>query len=551
MITLEIQPLDGDRFEVPLESDSLVIGRSAESDVSISDRSLSRRHARLYSEDGELYVEDLDSRHGTNVNGRRISEPTQVRLGDSIGLAGSLVTLRDPEAATAPPRAPDPIAQSIFRSAETILGEARHLGADDATADRAELQRWAERLRIVNEVHEVLAQSAGTDELLDLILDRVFLHMRPQHGAIFLKEGDDLVCARHRTRPGACEEFPESRSLVSEVIDRGQAAVVTDARTDVRFVDAQSMHIAGMRTLVAAPLLTPEGALGMIVLCSDSLDHQFSETDLDMLVPLASAAALRIRNVKLAEEAAERRRYEREVALARRIQEALLPAEMPSLPGYRVYGANTPSLGVSGDYFQVVGRPQAEECVVLLADVSGKGIAASLITAYLDALCCCILDSGLSPGESFKDISRRLHLRTPTDRFATSFLGFLDLPTGGLRFASAGHDPAILLRKDGEVEWLERTGIPLGLFPDMDYETSEVCLEPGDTLVLYSDGLTEAANPEEEEFGRERLAEVCRENRSQPPETIAASIDAALEAFVEGEPYLDDRTVVILSRLEE
>ncbi|MCK5376986.1 MAG: SpoIIE family protein phosphatase, partial [Acidobacteria bacterium] len=460
-------------------------------------------------------------------------------------------TLRDPEAATAPPRAPDPIAQSIFRSAETILGEARHLGADDATADRAELQRWAERLRIVNEVHEVLAQSAGTDELLDLILDRVFLHMRPQHGAIFLKEGDDLVCARHRTRPGACEEFPESRSLVSEVIDRGQAAVVTDARTDVRFVDAQSMHIAGMRTLVAAPLLTPEGALGMIVLCSDSLDHQFSETDLDMLVPLASAAALRIRNVKLAEEAAERRRYEREVALARRIQEALLPAEMPSLPGYRVYGANTPSLGVSGDYFQVVGRPQAEECVVLLADVSGKGIAASLITAYLDALCCCILDSGLSPGESFKDISRRLHLRTPTDRFATSFLGFLDLPTGGLRFASAGHDPAILLRKDGEVEWLERTGIPLGLFPDMDYETSEVCLEPGDTLVLYSDGLTEAANPEEEEFGRERLAEVCRENRSQPPETIAASIDAALEAFVEGEPYLDDRTVVILSRLEE
>ena len=551
MITLEIQPLDGERFEVPLESDSLVIGRSAESDVSISDRSLSRRHARLYSEDGELYVEDLDSRHGTNVNGRRISEPTQVRLGDSIGLAGSLVTLRDPEAATAPPRAPDPIAQSIFRSAETILGEARHLGADDATADRAELQRWAERLRIVNEVHEVLAQSAGTDELLDLILDRVFLHMRPQHGAIFLKEGDDLVCARHRTRPGACEEFPESRSLVSEVIDRGQAAVVTDARTDVRFVDAQSMHIAGMRTLVAAPLLTPEGALGMIVLCSDSLDHQFSETDLDMLVPLASAAALRIRNVKLAEEAAERRRYEREVALARRIQEALLPAEMPSLPGYRVYGANTPSLGVSGDYFQVVGRPQAEECVVLLADVSGKGIAASLITAYLDALCCCILDSGLSPGESFKDISRRLHLRTPTDRFATSFLGFLDLPTGGLRFASAGHDPAILLRKDGEVEWLERTGIPLGLFPDMDYETSEVCLEPGDTLVLYSDGLTEAANPEEEEFGRERLAEVCRENRSQPPETIAASIDAALEAFVEGEPYLDDRTVVILSRLEE
>ena len=543
MVTLDIRPFDGAPFEAPVDTDSLVIGRSAEADVSISDRSLSRRHARLFVEEGALKIEDLGSRHGTFVNGSQISEPVVVLAGDVITLAGSTITLREPGK-----QEDSSTAQSVFRSAETILDQTRSRAPDSTEAGHHELKRWAERLRIVNEVHEAMAHSADADELLDLILDRVFLHLSPQHGAIFLKEGEEIVCARHRIQPGACEDFPESRNLVSEVIDKGQAAVVTDARTDPRFVEAKSMHAAGVRTLVAAPLMTPDGALGMIVLCSATLDHQFVEEDLELLVPLASAAALRIRNVKLAEEAAERKRYEREVAIARRIQEVLLPSEMPVLTGYDVYGSNTPSLGVSGDYFQVFSRAESEECVVLLADVSGKGIAASLITAYLDALCCCTLDTGLGPGPSFQEISRRLHLRTPLDRFATAFLGFLDLATGSLRFASAGHDPAILQRRDGRVEWLERTGVPLGLFPDMGYDTGEARLEPGDTLMLYSDGLTEAANPADEEFGRERLARVCLEHRERGPESIAAAIDAALENFVEGRPYHDDRTVVIVQR---
>ncbi len=548
MIRLEIRPFEGAPSEAPFDTESLVIGRSAEADVSISDRSLSRRHARLFFEGDTMMIEDLGSRHGTFVNGSPISEPAVVVSGDVIGLAGSTIVLREIGEDGPPDEDDASVVRSVFRSAETILDQTRSRTRAASDEGHNELRLWGERLRIVNEVHEALAQSGGTDELLDLILDRVFLHLRPQHGAIFLKEGDDIVCVRHRTRPGACEEFPESRNLVSEVIGRGQAALVTDAHTDPRFIEAKSMHAAGMRTLVAAPLMTAEGALGMIVLCSDTLDHQFSEDDLGLLVPVASAAALRIRNAKLAEEAAERRRYEHEVALARRIQEILLPSEMPPLPGYEVYGANTPSLGVSGDYFQVVGRQQSGECVLLLADVSGKGIAASLITAYLDALCCCILDAGRGPGASFQEISRRLHLRTPPDRFATAFLGFLDLATGSLRFASAGHDPAILVRRGGEIELLERTGVPLGLFPELEYETGEAQLGVGDTLVLYSDGLTEAANPADEEFGRERLAQVCLDNREGRPEAIAAALDASLDAFVEGRPYGDDRTVVIVQR---
>jgi sigma-B regulation protein RsbU (phosphoserine phosphatase) len=140
--------------------------------------------------------------------------------------------------------------------------------------------------------------------------------------------------------------------------------------------------------------------------------------------------------------------------------------------------------------------------------------------------------------------------KTPVESFATAFLGILSSETGALRFASAGHDPSILVRVSGEVELLMPTGMPLGLMPDATYSATETRLGIGDTLVLYTDGITEAANPDEEMFERERLIEVCREHRKEPPEELAASIHSATDAFVAGHPYHDDRTLIILRRVE-
>jgi serine phosphatase RsbU (regulator of sigma subunit) len=548
MIILVIQPLAGETFEVPVETDSLVIGRSAQADVSIADRSLSRRHARLFREGDEWLLEDLASRHGTYINGRKVTQSTPVQGGDIIGLSGSLVTVNDSDAPSPPRPVDDFSAQSVFRSAETILGETLHMTAADPSADRAMLVRWAERLRIVNEVHEALGRSMAVDELLELILDRVFLHLRPRHGAVFLKEEDDLVCARHRSEVGGQEDFPESRRLVDEVVGKGLAAIVTDARTDEVF-GTESMLSAGVRTLLAAPLMTPEGALGMIVLCSDTLEHQFSETDLELLVLLASAAALRIRIVKLTEEAVERQRFEQDVALARRIQVALLPAAMPQKPGVEIYGGNIPSRGVSGDYYQVMGGTDDDEVVVIVADVSGKGIGASLLTGYVDALFLAYLSEGHDPAEIFSRVSPQMNSKTPVESFATAFLGIFYVSTGRLRFASAGHDPPVLARATGDVEGLDPTGMPLGLMPNAVYTASEAVLDVGDTLILYTDGITEAANPEEEEYGRDRLAEVCCGQRELSVDRLAEAIHTNVDEFVRGTPYHDDRTLVIMRRL--
>ena len=326
--------------------------------------------------------------------------------------------------------------------------------------------------------------------------------------------------------------------------------MVYDTTTDARFLDAKSLVMAGVRSLVAAPLLTGDGALGMIVLSSSLADREFRENDMELLVVVASAIGLRMRNIALAEEAAERQRFERDVALARRIQVNFLPPETPQITGVEIYGGNIPSRGVSGDYYQVVERKDHGDLAVIIADVSGKGIAASLLTGYVDALCLAYLGEGHPPEEVFNRVSPQMNAKTPPESFATAFLGLIEPATGRLVFASAGHDPVALVRSNGDIDWLMPTGMPLGLMPNATYTAAEASLEPGDTMVLYTDGITEAANPEEEEFGRERLGECCVQHRTLKVDQLAETIHATVDAFVRGVPYHDDRTLVILRRVQ-
>jgi serine phosphatase RsbU (regulator of sigma subunit) len=548
MCKLEIVPAEGEAFEYQIDSDSVVVGRSSRCDLAVPDRCLSRQHLRIFKMDGEWMVEDLGSRNGTSVNGALISGPTRLREGDTI--TASMSDIRFGTALA--PRAPlsDPESRTVFREATEIIADSERDIERAATIGHDELERAANQLRVVNDVHQAMAEAMTTGELFDRVLDRVFVHLQPQHAAIFLEHGDTLVRAASRSQPGSADEFPESSSLAREVIGKGLGAVVHDTSTDDRFIGAESLLDAGVRTLVAAPLLTRQGALGMIVLSSSMADRIFGEGDMELLVVVASATGLKMRNLALAEEAAERKRFEQEVAIARRIQVALLPAEMPAQPGVEIHGGNTPSRGVSGDYYYVVARPDGNEIAFIIADVSGKGIGASLLTGYVDALVNAYLIEGLEPAEVFNRVSPQMNAKTPVESFATSFLGIYSVDSGDLRFASAGHDPTILVRSDGEIELLMPTGMPLGLMPEATYTAGNAKLEPGDTLVLYTDGITEAAKADDTMFERERLMDVCRNHRQQSPEEMATSIHAAVAEFVEGEPYADDQTLLILRRAE-
>jgi serine phosphatase RsbU (regulator of sigma subunit) len=532
-----------------MEEESLVIGRASESDLVVADRFLSRQHAKLSSRGERLFVEDLGSRNGTLLNDRLIEGSEEVRPGDRIKVSGSIIRIAEDASSEADTGLIDssPLAgMTVVRHASELLESAASDTGEILGEDN--LRNFAARLQLLNEVHGALSRSIELDELLELILERELEHLKREEGAIFLKaDGDDYKLAARRTAAGG-SDYLYSRTLVQEVADKGLAAVVLDAQTDERFAQAQSIMASGVRSLVAAPLLDPQGCLGIIVLNSRIQVRQFSEGDMDLLTSLASVAALRIRNVALAEEAAERREMARELEIARHIQVTLLPNSLPEIPGYEVHGGNIPSRGVSGDFYEIIGRGDGAEFLTLVADVSGKGMSASLLAAALEALTASPIEGGLEPEEVFRRASRLLYARTPLERYATAILTALDPATGALQYVNAGHVPGLLVHRTGEIERLEGTGTPIGLLPISNYTTGTTQMDGGDLLVLYTDGINEAEDPSEEQYGFDRLGEVCRKNSALPLDELARAIEADLSHFADGVPFADDRTTVLIRR---
>lgn len=606
MLRVRVTPARGDPFERRIETGPLIVGRSSVADLMISDPFLSRRHARL-AEDGEGWkIEDLGSRNGTWVDGRCIEESTPLPPGAVITFSGSRITVLEAgeekvgtePGEEGPGETEDGPLVTVLRPAAEVLSEATAM-AGPARADTEEdgapepgepvtedlslevesLRRRAERLALLTEVHRALGLSVALDELLQLILDRVFDLLGPEEGVVFLRDGEGhLEPAAYRTAsqhasgviPGEIDlqalddTVLRSRTLEREVVDKGLAALALDTRQDDRFSTSESLMAHGVRSFLAAPLLAEGGrALGMIVLTSGHRKGLYTEEDLSLLVSLASVAALRILNVELTRDAIDRRRLEAELTLARRIQVALHAGSLPEVGGWEFHAGNRPSQGVSGDMYQVLerqvsgqegGEPSAE-MVLMVADVAGKGIAASILTATLEALAAGPIERGSAPEEVAGWLSRQLLRRTPPEKYATLFLAALDPATGALRWVNAGHPPALLLRGWGTeaggvpgVERLEASGPPVGLVPADEYEAGETVLAEGDLLLLYTDGLTEAADPEGRELGVEGLEAICRRHAGSPAEELAAALDREIDEFTGGAPPVDDRTVVVLQR---
>jgi sigma-B regulation protein RsbU (phosphoserine phosphatase) len=545
---------DGSPFDHTLDGESFVIGRSSKADLTVPDRSMSRMHARLYLDNGTWFVEDLGSRNGILLGGHPVNDPAKIGHGSIMQIGSTTVTLR--EATRPAPSSSHSVtshdSHTIFKSAVELLREPEEIRTDSVTPTGEGLRRYADRLRLLTEVNLALDRAMSLGDLLDLILDRAFEHFRPEDAAIYLlndKNGYDRAASRSTGKGDP--EILFSTNLMKQVVEGGQAALVLDAQTDERFNEAMSLLDAGVRSLVAAPLLDPDGALGLIVLGSRLTVRQFEEADMELLASLASVAAMRIRNVHLAEEAAERRRLEQEVALAREIQVSLLPDSLPEVDGWDIAAGNIPSRGVSGDFFKVELRQDDSEIVLMLSDVSGKGIAASLLTASLEALAAGPIHDGVAVEDIFRSVSHLLFERTPPEKYATSFLATVEPGSGLLRYCNAGHNPGLLLRANGDTEWLESTGMPLGILPEGVFTAGERTLAVGDTLVLYTDGITEPENPEEEEYGGERLRTVCVKSREEPVAELLSAIEEDLYHFVRGVPFPDDRTLVLIRRLED
>jgi serine phosphatase RsbU (regulator of sigma subunit) len=303
-----------------------------------------------------------------------------------------------------------------------------------------------------------------------------------------------------------------------------------------------------VHTMMAVPLQTKDRIIGLIYLDSPFILREFTKDDLSLLTVMANVAAIRIENARLAEVEEADRVMVRDLSQAAEIQRGVLPAHAPNIPGIDLAGYNAACRTVGGDYYDFF--PYANGRVGLaLGDVSGKGMPASLMMMALHARVQVLAQDPGNVGGFMSRLNKATCANCPTNRFVTFFFCVIDSATGETVFANAGHNPPVVVRASGATEMLGDGGPPLGILAIAPYSEQRMNLGPGDLLVVYSDGVTEATNANYDEFGEERFIEVLSRNRAQSAEIIVDAVTSALTEFAAGAPPADDITLVVAKRL--
>lgn len=508
----------GQRFEI--RSERTVIGRHPECDIVVDAGAVSRQHARINQSNGAFFLEDLKSRNGTYLNGRQITEPTQLSEKDRIKICDLLFTfhLEDPDqisigvdqAGVATPL--DLVVSdedSGLSSSSTIMST-----LDVASSAKLRLEVKPEaKLRAVLEISQNLSNTLALDDVLPKILESLFkIFPQADRGFILLKDEktNRLVpkAIRHRREDPRDDSIAISRTIVNKAMDEGKAILSADAASDSRFDMSQSIADFHIRSMICAPLMSSSGnALGIIHIDTESSGSKFQQEDLDVLVSAAMQAAQAVENANLHEHLAAEQRLLRELEFAKEVQGGFLPKEPPQIPNFAFFDYYKAARQIGGDYYAYIPLPE-NHLAVAVGDVAGKGVPAALLMARLSAEVPFCLAAEPTPADAINRLNKVLTGPGTENRFITFVLAVINLATNTMMVVNAGH-VSPMLRRLGTAEikdlGYDTAGVPLGVAPEIPYKQVDFDLQPGDLIVLSTDGVTEAMNPDNELYGAERL----------------------------------------------
>jgi phosphoserine phosphatase RsbU/P len=524
------------------ERPQVALGRSSTNDLVIDDASLSRHHARLsWTEEGIL-LEDLGSRNGTLVNGERIQGPHLLCSGDEVTVGKRGFRLE-----SAGGQVPMPAILDTSAFISVPVAQLRNpLAPDPAGADA---RHWGDAMGIIHGVSLELLGEVSVDLMLSGLLDRLYGFLDARRGAILLRDSAGRmtqVAARSGSR-GRAFQVQLSRTMLEAAFERREALLIVDPERDERLGQAPSIVRSGIRSIMTVPLEHAGEVVGLVYFDAGVTRAPFSEEDLRLVAVLGHLAAAKIRATRLAEEVRAKRDLDKEMAVARQIQERILPDNLPDLEPFEMFGVNVPCRRVSGDLYGFWPRPDGKAWLAI-ADVSGKGIGPGLLMATFQAYMQAWSELALGPAELAGKLSLALSRRTTPNRFITAFLALLDPEEGTVTATNAGHNPILLLRADGTEEQFPSQGFPISMFPGREYGQCKCRMVPGDLLFLYTDGITEATDPEGNELNLATLAQVLRAQGNAPLPDLYAALAHALQAHTQGAPLADDQTVVLLRR---
>jgi sigma-B regulation protein RsbU (phosphoserine phosphatase) len=544
---LEVVSPDGARRFARITQTPFHIGRGAETGnhLQLSDRRISRNCAAIVTEANRFYLEDRGQRRGLFVNGEKV-ESRELQNGDAItfGLEDSYeIIFRNSTG-------------SDDESIPHLLTRIEHITSSEQTGSGG-----LRKLNLLLEATTLLHSQLPLDSVLGTMLDHAVSVTDADRGLLLEGTTPSDLKVRLARRSGGLRLPPESLTPSQTAIQlalKQHSAVITEdlAQADMDLQAAQSIVAQRLRAVVVIPLYAMSRAntqesminikrgdfLGVLYMDSRR-PAAFSKLDRQILDALAADAASILDNARLVERERERQRMEQEINIARDIQQALLPKDFREFPHLAVSGINFPCLSVGGDYFDVF--PLSDNrTAFLIADVSGKGLGAALLTTMLQGALSG-MSLGTDPARVFNHVNRFLCSHSEVGRYATMFFGILD-QDGGMEYINAGHPSPFLVRHGIAEEPFTEGSYPVGLVPEAEYVSSCVKLEPGDTLILFSDGVTEAMDPAEELYGVPRLREVLTGQSECALDKLQKSILESVENFAKGAHQADDLTLLIV-----
>jgi len=546
----------GQRY--PLSEERTILGRNRDCHVVIDFPAVSREHAHILQVSGKFYIEDRDSRNGTFVNNQQIGGRTLLKNNDRIKICDFLCTFQDgtvvkPLPVELRPEEPEGEEGETSSTVETRLGAqiSSHLLLESQPA---------EKIKALLDISTNLAKTLELDALLPKIADSLFQIFRQADRCFLILREDSgkLVPKLVKTRrPFGESNARFSRSIVQQCLETAEAFLSEDASSDSRFGLSQSIADFRIRSVMCAPLLHADGkSFGVIQLDTQDRSKKFIADDLKLLVGVANQAAVALENVQLHHDLIVRDRFQRDLDLAREVQRGFLPQALPQIPGYQFFAHYESAQQIGGDYYDFVPL-SGRRLGVLLGDVAGKGVPAALLMAKLSAEARFCMLTEPDPAAAVSQLNDLLMRAGLMDRFVTLATAVLDPARFLVTIINAGHmAPLIYRQATGKFEEsisTEKTGLPLGVLDKYQYVSHQIELRPGDSLLLFTDGITDSMNVQNQAFQMKGIHAAILDKSGQPSHTLTAPelgerIIKAVKQHAAGRSQHDDIALVCFGR---
>jgi phosphoserine phosphatase RsbU/P len=547
---------------ITLEKERNILGRNANCDVVFpaNDFAVSREHACILRVQGQFFIEDMGSRNGTYVNNQAVASRQLLKDGDKIRICDFLYSFHEKPPVARPPLPADLAADQAAEEEEDFST----FEASISHTDRSFLDTQpAEKLRVLFEISNHLERTLEVDRLLPQVMDSFFqVFKQADRGFIILREEttergrtvDRLIPKVIKTRRLQDQSSASySRSIVRECIKTVQAFLSDDAVSDKRFNMSQSIADFRIRSVMCAPLWSREDnkAFGVIQLDTQDRSKRFTQEDLDLLMAVARQASIALDNARMHEELLVRERLQRDVELAHQVQLSFLPREVPVVAGYEFFAHYESAQEVGGDYYDFIPLPEGR-LAILLGDVAGKGVPAALLMAKLSSDARFALLSETDPGRAISVLNDLLYQNTSQmDRFVTLAAAVLDPATHELTLVNAGHPRPLLIRQGTgaaeETDGKDMIGLPLGVAAENAYGSYRITLEPGDCLLLFSDGVTDAMDKQNRQINL-RAVHAALQEGARTPRALGTGIVKHVRLHAAGRSQHDDITLICFGR---